>query len=66
MEVKTIAVIGAGAGGREIASAAALGGYKTVLEDVSSHVLEDALAWIRQSFADALARGDLEAAERKT
>jgi 3-hydroxyacyl-CoA dehydrogenase len=35
MEVKTIAVIGAGTMGRGIAYAAALGGYKTILEDVS-------------------------------
>ena len=64
MEVKTIAVIGAGARGREIAAAAVLGGYKTVLEDISSHVLEEALEWIRQSFDDAMARGDLEAGKR--
>jgi 3-hydroxybutyryl-CoA dehydrogenase len=38
MDVKTIAVIGAGTMGRGIAYAAALGGYKTVLEDVSRHV----------------------------
>jgi 3-hydroxybutyryl-CoA dehydrogenase len=61
MEVKTIAVIGAGAPGREIAYAAALGGYKTVLEDISPHVLEEAMAWIRKSFTEGVARGKLEA-----
>jgi len=42
MDVKTIAVIGAGTMGRGIAYAAAFGGYNTVLEDVSRHVLEKA------------------------
>jgi 3-hydroxybutyryl-CoA dehydrogenase len=50
MEVKTIAVIGAGTMGRGIAYAAAFGGYNTVLEDVSRSVLEKGMAWIRQSF----------------
>ena len=61
MEVKTIAVIGAGAQGREIACASALGGYKTVLEDISPRVLEEAMAWIRQFFREGAARGELEA-----
>ncbi len=33
-EVRTIAVIGAGIMGRGIAHAAALGGYRTILEDI--------------------------------
>lgn len=61
MEVKTIAVIGAGAQGREIAYACSLGGYKTVLEDISPRVLEEATAWIRQSFTESVARGTFEA-----
>ena len=61
MEVKTIAVIGAGAMGRGIAYASAHGGYKTVLEDISPHVLEEAMAWIRKSFAEGVARGTFEA-----
>jgi 3-hydroxybutyryl-CoA dehydrogenase len=60
MEVRTIAVIGAGAMGRRIAYASALGGYKTVLEDISPHRLEEAMAWIRQSFAEGVARGRFE------
>jgi 3-hydroxybutyryl-CoA dehydrogenase len=60
MEVKTIAVIGAGTMGRGIAYAAAIGGYKTVLEDVSPEVLEQAEAWIRQSFEEGVARGKVE------
>ena len=61
MEVKTIAVIGAGGLGREIAYASALGGYKTVLEDISPHVLEEAMAWIRQGLKEAVALGPFEA-----
>src|SRR5229473_3273805 len=56
MDVKTIAVIGAGTMGRGIAYAAALGGYNTVLEDVSRQVLEQGVAWIRQSFEEGVAR----------
>ena len=48
MEVKAIAMIGAGAMGRSIAHAAALGGYKIILEDISNTTLEDAIVWIRQ------------------
>lgn len=61
MEVNTIAVIGAGAQGREIAYASSLGGYKTVLEDISPRVLEEATAWIRESFTEGVARRTLEA-----
>lgn len=61
MDVKTIAVIGAGAVGRGIASAAASGGYKTVLEDISPRVLQQAVAWIRESFEEAVAPGKVEA-----
>jgi len=61
MEVKTIAVIGAGAQGREIACASAVGGYKTVLEDISPRVLEEAMAWIRKSFREGAARGKFKA-----
>jgi 3-hydroxybutyryl-CoA dehydrogenase len=64
VEVKTIAVIGAGTMGRGIAYAAAYGGYKTVLEDVSRHVLENAVGWIRQSFDEGVARGKVEAGVR--
>jgi len=64
MDVKTIAVIGAGTMGRGIAYAAALGGFKTVLEDVSRQVLEQGLAWIRQSFEEGVARRKVEASVR--
>ena len=64
MDVKTIAVIGAGTMGRGIAYAAAFGGYKTVLEDISPRVLDQAVGWIRQSFDEGVARGKVEAGVR--
>jgi len=57
MDVKTIAVIGAGATGRGIAYAAAWGGYQTILEDVSETVLAKALAWIRDRFEEGVKHG---------
>jgi 3-hydroxybutyryl-CoA dehydrogenase len=49
MTVRTIAVIGAGALGREIAYASILGGYQTIVEDVVSSRLEQAIGWISQT-----------------
>jgi 3-hydroxybutyryl-CoA dehydrogenase len=64
MEVKTITVIGAGTMGRGIACVSAQGGYHTVLEDVSASILEQALAWIRQSLDEGVNRGKLTAEQR--
>jgi 3-hydroxybutyryl-CoA dehydrogenase len=64
MEVKTIAVIGAGTMGRGIAYAAALGGYKTILEDVNDFVLAKALSWIRESFEEGVKRGKVDSVAR--
>jgi 3-hydroxybutyryl-CoA dehydrogenase len=64
MEVKTIAVIGAGTMGRGIAYASALGGFQTVLEDVSDSVVAKALAWIHEAFDEGVKRGKVEAAVR--
>ncbi len=64
MSVKTIAVIGAGTMGRGIAYAAAFGGYNTILEDISRSMLEQAVAWIRQSFDEGVAKGKVEAGVR--
>jgi 3-hydroxybutyryl-CoA dehydrogenase len=44
--IQTIAVIGAGEQGREIACSALLAGYRTLLEDVSEHRLQQAVDWI--------------------
>jgi len=64
MDVKTIAVIGAGTMGRGIAYAAAYGGYRTVVEDISRPMLEQAVGWIQQSFEEGVARGKVEAGVR--
>jgi 3-hydroxybutyryl-CoA dehydrogenase len=61
MDVKTIGVIGAGTMGRGIAYASALGGYRTILEDVMPEMLAKATAWIAQAFDDAVKRGKLTA-----
>jgi 3-hydroxybutyryl-CoA dehydrogenase len=45
-EIQTIAVIGAGDQGREVALAVLLAGYRTILEDVSENRLQRAAAWI--------------------
>jgi 3-hydroxybutyryl-CoA dehydrogenase len=58
-EIKTIAVVGAGELGREIAMAALLAGYRTILEDVSESRITRAAAWIAERAAldvDALSR----------
>jgi len=57
--INTIAVIGGGTMGRGIAQVAALGGYRTILEDVSPAVLEKALAGIRASLGEGVQRGKL-------
>lgn len=64
MEVKTIAVIGAGTMGRGIAYAAGLGGYRTILEDVMPEMLESGLAWIRRAFDEGVRRGKVEPSVR--
>jgi 3-hydroxybutyryl-CoA dehydrogenase len=64
MEVKTIAVIGAGTMGRGIAYASALGGYRTILEDISHSKSQEAVAWIQRAFDEGVSRGKVEAAIR--
>jgi 3-hydroxybutyryl-CoA dehydrogenase len=64
MNVKTIGVIGAGTMGRGIAYAAALGGYRTILEDVMPETLAKGMAWIRQSLDEGVQRGKVEAEAR--
>ena len=53
-EVKTIAVIGAGIMGRGIAHAAALGGYRTILEDLLPAALRKAETEIRANLDKAV------------
>ncbi len=62
MDVKTIGVIGAGTMGRGIAYAAALGGYRTILEDVMPEMQAAAMTWIRKSIGDGVELGKVEAA----
>jgi 3-hydroxybutyryl-CoA dehydrogenase len=64
MPIQTIAIIGAGTMGRVFAYASALGGYTTVLEDVSDSMLAKAVAWIRESLDEGVRCGKLEAAAR--
>jgi 3-hydroxybutyryl-CoA dehydrogenase len=66
MDVKTIAVIGAGTMGRGIAHAAALAGYRTVLEDVSSSRLDEGIAYIQETFREGVARGKVTAEQMET
>ena len=57
MGVKTIGVIGAGTMGRGIAYAAALGGFRTILEDVMPEMLAQGTKWIKEAFDDGVKRG---------
>ena len=65
MEVRTIGVIGAGTMGRGIAYAAALAGYRTILEDVMPEMLARSAAWIRDAFDEGVRRGKVEASVRE-
>src|SRR5574337_373379 len=56
-EVKSIAVIGAGIMGRGIAHAAALGGYRTILEDILPASLRKAESEIRRNLDKAVELG---------
>ncbi|HEV2729607.1 MAG TPA: 3-hydroxyacyl-CoA dehydrogenase NAD-binding domain-containing protein [Terriglobales bacterium] len=60
-EVKTVAVIGAGTMGRGIAHVAALGGYRTVLEDLLPNALRKAESEIRSKLDKAVELGKVSA-----
>ncbi len=64
MEVKTIAVIGAGTLGRGIAQAAARAGYRTILEDLLPSSLRRAESEIRTELESEFEQGTLSEAER--
>ena len=57
MQMETIGVIGAGTMGRGIAYAAALGGYRTILEDVMPENLANGRAWIKRALEEGVSRG---------
>lgn len=61
MKVNTVAVIGAGIMGRGIAHAAALGGYRTVLEDLVPAALRRAESEIRANLDKAVELGKVAA-----
>jgi len=61
VEVRSVAVIGAGAMGRSIACAAALGGYQTILEDILPAALRRAESEIRNHLAEAVELGAMAA-----
>ena len=62
-EVRTIAVIGAGIMGRGIAHAAALGGYRTILEDILPTALRKAETEIRSNLNKAVELGKVAKAD---
>ncbi|HXY03697.1 MAG TPA: 3-hydroxyacyl-CoA dehydrogenase NAD-binding domain-containing protein, partial [Terriglobales bacterium] len=64
--IRTIAVIGAGTMGRGIAHVAALGGYRTVLEDLLSNALRKAEGEIRHNLDQAVESGKVSASDAKT
>src|SRR5947208_12818492 len=51
MAIETIAIVGAGAVGRRIASLAARAGFRTILEDISGKMIEPAMAEIRANLS---------------
>jgi len=61
LDVKTVAVIGAGTMGRGIAHAAALGGYRTILEDLLPNALRRAGGEIRTNLDKAVELGKVSA-----
>ena len=64
-QVKTIAVIGAGIMGRGIAHAAALGGFRTILEDLLPAALRKAETEIRSNLDRAVELGRVSASDAK-
>src|SRR5271163_683794 len=62
-EVRTVAVIGAGIMGRGIAHAAALGGYRTILEDLLPNALRKAETEIRANLDKGVELGRVDAAD---
>ncbi len=61
LEVRTIAVIGAGTMGRGIAHLAAIGGYRTILEDLLPGALRRAESEFRAVLDEAVRAGEISA-----
>ncbi len=64
MEIKTIAVIGAGPAGRRIAYLGVIAGFSTILEDMSARRLQDGWNWIRESLEEDMAGGTITAQQK--
>jgi 3-hydroxybutyryl-CoA dehydrogenase len=64
MEIKTIAIVGAGELGRWIAYASSLAGFRTIIEDISPSALEQGIARIAQALCDDVAGGKITPAVR--
>ena len=62
-DIQTVAVIGAGIMGRGIAQAAALGGYRTILEDLLPNALRRAETEIRANLDKAVELAKIKAAD---
>src|SRR5215472_11725352 len=60
LPIETVAVIGSGLMGRGIAYASALGGFKTLLHDVSPDALQAALTAIGRDLDEGVKRGKVE------
>lgn len=65
MEIKIVAVIGAGTMGRGIAYASAAGGYRTILEDISPEMLKAGIGSVRHSLDEGVSRGKLTSAQKE-
>ena len=65
-EIKTVAVIGAGTMGRGIAHVAALGGFRTILEDLLPNALRKAESDIRANLDKSVELGKVSAAAAHT
>jgi 3-hydroxybutyryl-CoA dehydrogenase len=61
MDIQAIAVVGAGLMGRGIAYAAAVGGFRTFLQDVSREALDRAVDQVRRDLDEAVSRERLSA-----
>jgi O-acetyl-ADP-ribose deacetylase len=60
MDVETIAIVCAGPLGREIAYAAALAGYRIILEDNWPTALDEGAAWIKNALNEEIQRGRID------
>jgi 3-hydroxybutyryl-CoA dehydrogenase len=65
MEIKAIAIVGAGTMGRGIAYCSALAGYRTILEDASDSMLEQGLEYIRRALDEGISRGKVTEEQKK-